>query len=339
MKQSQERTLNPLFRTHSGIFHGSTEALVGLPKGERPKEVALRVGVHTSIAGALVNAIDHAQKIGCDTFQIFSANPRGWRTSEPAASKYKEFRTRRTTSGLGPLVIHDNYLINQAAGDPIIRKKSVGAFRLEIKRALDLKADYLVFHPGSAKGDTVSEALRMCAASMKKAARGLRLNGLTLLVENTAGQGSTIGRSFEEVAEILNLAEGLPVGVCLDTAHCFEAGYPIHTAVGLSKTLRRIGKTFGIEKLRVIHANDSKTPFKSHADRHQHIGKGYIGLESFRRIVNHKALKYLPFICETPVDTPGDDERNIRTMRSLVRKSGSYPRASSKRQSRAARAD
>ena len=298
----------------------------------------MRVGVHTSIAGALVNAIDHAQKIGCDTFQIFSANPRSWRALEPAASQYREFRTRRADSGLGPLVIHDNYLINLAAADPFIRGKSVGAFRGEMKRALKLKADYLVFHPGSAKGGSVSGALRMCAASMKKAARGLRLNDLTLLVENTAGQGSTIGRSFEEVAEILILAEGLPVGVCLDTAHCLEAGYPIHTAVGLGKTLRRIGETFGLEKLRVIHANDSKTPFESHADRHQHIGKGHIGLEAFRRIVNQKALKYLPFICETPLDTPGDDERNIRTLRSLAKKSGSRPRASSRRQSRAVRA-
>ncbi len=286
----------------------------------------MRVGVHTSIAGALVNAVRHAKEIGCDTFQIFSANPRGWKAREPTPAQYEQFRAERAASGLGPLVIHDNYLINLASADRLIREKSVAAFRKEIQRALALEADYLVMHPGSAKGGTVGGAIRLCAESMKKAARGLTLDGLTILVENTAGQGSTIGRSFEEVAQILSLADGLPLGVCLDTAHCFEAGYPIHTQKGLARTLQQAGSTFGVERVRAVHANDSKTAFGSHSDRHEHIGKGRIGLAAFRRIVNHPALKFLPFICETPLDEPGDDRRNISALRKLAGRSPSPAR-------------
>ena len=299
-------------------------ALVPFP--EDSKDFGLRVGVHTSIAGALVNAVHHAKEIGCDTFQIFSANPRGWKAREPTETQYEDFRAERAASGLGPLVIHDNYLINLASADRSIREKSVAAFRKEIRRARALSADYLVMHPGSAKGGTVGSAIRLCAESMKKAAEGLTLDGLTILVENTAGQGSTLGGSFEEVAEILSLVDELPLGVCLDTAHCFEAGYPIHTRQGLAETLGKAGSTFGVERVRTVHANDSKTPFGSHSDRHEHIGKGHIGLAAFRRIVNHPALKDLPFICETPLDEPGDDKRNIRTLRKLAGQSPSPAR-------------
>jgi deoxyribonuclease-4 len=147
----------------------------------------------------------------------------------------------------------------------------------------------------------------------------LALDGLMVLVENTAGQGSAIGRTFEEVAEIIaGASRDLPVGACIDTAHCFEAGYPIHTPRGLPEALRQLESTVGLDKVLVIHANDSKTGFGSHADRHQHIGKGEIGAEAFRRIVRHPKLRQLPFICETPIDRPGDDRRNLRMMRLLA---------------------
>jgi deoxyribonuclease-4 len=140
-----------------------------------------------------------------------------------------------------------------------------------------------------------------------------------VLVENTAGQGSAIGRTFEEVAKIIaGAARDLPVGACIDTAHCFEAGYPLHTPRGLRETLRQLESTVGLANVRVIHANDSKTTFGSHADRHEHIGKGFIGREAFGRIVRHPKLKSIPFICETPIDRPGDDQRNLRMMRRLA---------------------
>jgi deoxyribonuclease-4 len=279
----------------------------------------LRVGVHTSIAGALENAAHRAKRLGCDTFQMFSANPRGWNTLEPTAEDYARFRAARARHGLSPVVVHDNYLINLAAPEPDKREQSVAAFRREIQRALALGADYLVTHPGSARGSSATEAIRACVESLRRAADGLPLNGLMVLVENTAGQGSAIGRTFEEVAEIIDGASrDLPAGACLDTAHCFEAGYAIHTREGLRETLRQLEASLGLDKVRVIHANDSKTAFGSHADRHQHIGRGEIGTEAFRRIVRHPKLRQLPFICETPIDRPGDDRRNLRMMRELA---------------------
>ena len=279
----------------------------------------MKVGVHTSIAGALENAVHHAKKIGCDTFQMFSANPRGWRAAEPAPEAYRRFREARVACGLAPAVVHDNYLINLSSVDPVIREKSIAAFRGEVRRAIELAADYLVTHPGSYKGGTVSAALKTCAESLLRAAQGLNLDGLTILIENTAGQGSAVGRTFEEVAEIISRAgRELPMGACIDTAHCFEAGYPIHTPRGLRETLKRLESAIGLEKVRVIHANDSKTAFGSRADRHEHIGRGEIGKEAFRRIVRHPSLKAIPFICETPIDRPGDDKRNLRMMRKLA---------------------
>ncbi len=279
----------------------------------------MRVGVHTSIAGGVEHAAHEAKRLGCDTFQMFSANPRGWASLNPTLEDCQRFREARAAYGLAPVAIHDNYLINLASADPVTRAKSVEAFRGEIKRALALGADYLIAHPGSAKGAAASRALRTFVESLMQAVRGARLNGLMILIENTAGQGSALGRTFEEVAEIIERVSGeLAVGACLDTAHCFEAGYPIHTAEGLRDTVRRLNSTIGMSKVRMIHANDSKTAFSSRADRHQHIGKGQIGLEAFRRIVRHPKLRMIPFICETPVDRPGDDKRNLRTMRKLA---------------------
>ncbi len=279
----------------------------------------MKVGVHTSIAGAIENAAHHAQKIGCDTFQMFSANPRGWRTLDPTPDDCARFRAAREGYKLSPLVIHDNYLINLASADAFIRERSIAAFRRELKRAVALGADYLVTHPGSAKGTSAAAGICTCIESLHLAAKGLKLNGLTILIENTAGQGSVIGRTFEEVAEIITGAENdLPVGACIDTAHSFEAGYAIHTAEGLRDAVKQLEATIGLEKVRVIHSNDSKTAFGSHADRHEHIGKGQIGAEGFRRIVRHPKLKNIPFICETPVDKPGDDKRNLRMMRRLA---------------------
>ena len=279
----------------------------------------LRVGVHTSIAGALANAARRAGEIGCDTFQMFSANPRGWRTLDPSPAECETFRAEREAYKLSPLVIHDNYLINLASADPEIRKKSIAAFRRELQRALAIGADYLVAHPGSSKGTTPPQAITTCIESLKKAAGGLTLNGLMVLIENTAGQGSVIGRNFEEVAEmVVGAGRELPVGACIDTAPSFAAGYAIHTPDGLARAVRQLEKTVGIKNVRVIHANDSKVAFDSHVDRHEHIGKGQIGAEAFARIVRHPKLRSIPFICETPVDEPDDDKRNLAMMRKLA---------------------
>ena len=279
----------------------------------------MKVGVHTSIAGALVNAAHHAKEIGCDTFQMFSANPRGWQSQEPTPADCEAFKGIRAGHQLTPVVIHDNYLINLASADSIIRSKSIAAFRRELERAVALGADYLVTHPGSAKGGSPTAAIAICIESLLQAAAGMKLDGLTILIENTAGQGTVIGRTFEEVAEIIAGAErDLPVGACIDTAHSFAAGYAIHTEDGLAATVKQLDSTIGMKKVLVIHANDSKTPFESHVDRHDHIGEGLIGGQAFARIVTHPKLKNIPFICETPVDEPGDDVRNLEMMRKLA---------------------
>jgi deoxyribonuclease-4 len=279
----------------------------------------MRVGVHTSIAGALENAAHRAHKIGCDTFQIFSANPRGWQTRDPSPQDCEKFREARARYGLRPLAIHANYLINLASSDPLIHSLSVRAFRRELVRAVALGADYVVIHPGSAKNGDRLKSAETLVSSLFEAARRLNLGGVMVLVENTAGQGNLLGTSFEEVAAILRgLKRAIAAGVCIDTAHLLAAGYAIHTREGLNETLQQLDATIGLENVRLVHANDSKAPGGSRVDRHQHIGKGYIGADGFREILRHPRLQGIPFICETPIDRPGDDRRNLRMMRKLA---------------------
>ena len=279
----------------------------------------MRVGVHTSIAGALENAAHRAHKIGCDTFQIFSANPRGWHTQDPSPADCERFREARSRYGLQPLAIHANYLINLASGDAVIRSLSIHALRQQLERAMALAADYVVIHPGSAKNGDRWEAAESFVRSLLEAARGLDLGGVVVLVENTAGQGNVLGASFEELAVILQGLRGaIAAGICIDTAHLLAAGYSIHTRQGLDETLRQLDNALGLENVRLVHANDSKTALGSRVDRHEHIGKGYIGAEGFRWILRHPKLRGLPFICETPIDRPGDDRRNLRMMRKLA---------------------
>lgn len=279
----------------------------------------MRIGVHTSIAGALANAAHRAHEIGCDAFQIFSANPRGWHEKKLSAESCEKFCEARAGYRLLPLAIHANYLINLAAADPMIRIPSVAAFRQELERTISLRAEYVVVHPGSAKNGSRKTAVKRFVQSLLTAIKPLRLDGLTVLIENTAGQGSVLGSRFEELAEILaGIKPKISAGACIDTAHSFAAGYAIHTPRGLSDMVRQLDATVGLESVRLIHANDSKAAFASHVDRHEHIGEGKIGVEGFRRIVRHPKLRAIPFICETPVDKPDDDRRNLEVMRRLA---------------------
>ena len=282
-----------------------------------------RIGAHTSIAGSLERAAEEAAALGCDTFQIFSRSPRMWRSARLDPAAVERLKEARERFGLTPLVIHGNYLVNLAAADPVVRKKSIAAFRDEVNRALTLGAEYLVIHPGSHRGRTLKRGMKTLAASVAKAVRGIRWNNLELLLENTAGGGASIGRDFSELAELRDMIRkktSLPVGFCIDTAHSYEAGFDVSTPGGLSSTLRLIDKTIGIETVRVIHANDSKTALGSNADRHEHIGKGKIGREAFRRMLHHPKLRGKPFILETPQDTDGGHRRNVRALMTLLRR-------------------
>ena len=284
----------------------------------------MRIGIHTSIAGALENAALKAVDLGANTFQIFSASPRMWRAVPAKPDQIKRFKAVREEHDLAPLVIHDNYLINLAARDPAMRARSIAAFRGEIERAVAIGAEYLVAHPGSYRGQTLERGIEAVAKGLNEAARGLKSRHLTILLENTAGSGAQVGSRFEELAELRHLARrglGFRVGFCLDTAHSLAAGYDVASAKGLRETVKQIERVLGLENVPVIHANDSKAPLGSRVDRHQHIGRGYIGLEGFRRILNHPKLRAKAFILETPVDKQDDDRRNVEALKSLCRKS------------------
>lgn len=278
----------------------------------------MRIGVHTSIAGALVNAIHRAERLNCQTVQIFSRNPRGWIARPLSSSDVQAFCRARDRAGIWPLIIHGVYLINLAAPDPSIREKSIVAFREEIKRALRLKADFIVIHPGSVKNGSPEEGITRCIHSIKRAAGRLRLGSPTILIENTAGQGGQIGCTFEQVAAILDGLDGLPVGCCLDTAHTFAAGYDIATPRGCHHTLSLIAATIGLDNLHVIHANDTRVPLGGAVDRHWHIGHGNISLATFSDLLHHPILGRRPFILETPKTSDEDDRRNLTTLRRLA---------------------
>ena len=186
--------------------------------------------------------------------------------------------------GLGPLVIHDNYLINLASPDRVMRARSIQAFYDELVRAVSLGADFLVAHPGSGLGTPTDQAISDIAQGMRQAARGVKFGGLRILIENTSGMGWAVGARFEEIKAILDQTGDLPMGVCLDTAHMFEAGYAITTEEGFEAALAAADRTFGLDRVYVLHVNDSKTPLGSRVDRHEHIGRGKIGLPAFARI-------------------------------------------------------
>jgi deoxyribonuclease-4 len=298
-----------------------------IPEPPAWQDGSFRIGIHTSIAGDITAALDTAAKLGANALQIFSCSPRMWPRggSRIAEADAARFRARRKELGLGPLVIHDNYLINLASPDRVMRTKSIQAFHDELIRAVSLGADFLVAHPGSCLGTDVNQGIAEIAQGMRQAARGMKLGGVRILVENTSGMGSAVGARFEEIKAILDQTGDLPIGVCLDTAHTLEAGYDITTAEGLETTLAAVDRTVGLDRVYVLHVNDSKTALGSRVDRHEHIGRGKIGLAAFRRILNHALLspgvQGLPgraFILETPIDRPGDDRRNVRALWELV---------------------
>lgn len=245
-----------------------------------------------------------------------------WRARVPDGAAVRQFAAARDRFDLHPLAIHVNYLVNLASADAVVRAKSIAAFRGELDRARAIGADYLVLHPGSYRGRGVEDAIRSFAVALRDAGRGFRHNGLTVLFENTAGSGCTIGSSFEELRLLRAEVEArtdLPVGFCLDTCHLLASGYDIATAAGLTATIQSASASLGWDSVRLIHANDSKTPLGSRVDRHENIGQGHIGAAGFRRLLRHPRLRAKPFILETPVRAPGDDRRNLDTLRRLAK--------------------
>lgn len=278
---------------------------------------AVRIGIHTSVRGGLEQAAERAYRLGCAAFQIFSSSPRQWRPWELSPNTCQQMKCLRERYALSPLVIHDSYLINLAASDPVVHARSREAFRAEIDRALLLGADYLVMHPGTSSLPR-ERALDNLAAAIRECAAGVDWNGLTLLIENTGGGSTRLGGSFGELAQLLQRLAGLPVGVCIDTCHCWIAGYDIVSPSGYEETIRELDAEIGLQRVRVIHTNDTDSRRGSHWDRHQHIGEGKLGLQTFKRWLNDPRMAGKAFILETPLDEEGDDQRNVQVLIALV---------------------
>jgi deoxyribonuclease IV len=283
--------------------------------------MAKRIGVHLGTTGGASNAVQRARESGANTLQIFTSSPRMWRAPAPDPRQCERMKKLRAELDVGPLVIHTSYLVNVCSQTKDFREKSVVAFRGEIERALAFGAEYLVLHPGSWKGMTRDEGLKLAAESIARAIDGLpwQGTGFSILIENTAGAECSLGGSFDQVAELVALlkAHG-PVGVCLDTCHTHVSGYDIVTEEGYKATMKQASETFGLDTVRVWHCNDAKADRGSKLDRHEHIGQGMIGVEPFRRLLNDKRFAHCAFIAETPVDEEGDEERNVRVLKSLV---------------------
>ena len=244
-----------------------------------------------------------------------------WKAPKVAPEQCERMRELRAKYDVGPLVIHTSYLVNVCSQNEEVRQKSIGAFRGEIERALQLGAEYLVLHPGSWKGMTREEGLVLAAQSITESIDGLAWQGtgFHILIENTAGAEFSLGGSFEQVAELVErLRATAPVGVCLDTCHTHVAGYDMVSAEGYEATVGQIESTMGLASVRVWHCNDAKAARGSKLDRHENIGQGTMGLEPFRRLLNDARFAHCAFVAETPVDEPGDDERNVRVLKSLV---------------------
>lgn len=279
-------------------------------------------GAHQSIAGGVFNAITRGQKAGCDTIQMFNKSSNQWRAKELAPDVVDEFFKQIEATGVTVSVSHTSYLINLASPDPALNKKSYDALKIELERCELLKIPNLVFHPGSHVGTGEEPGMDRISENINKLMDELSGDSVRLLLETTAGQGSNLGYSFEQLAYMMDKVEDKKrIGVCLDTCHIFAAGYAISDPKDYKKTMKNFDDTVGIDNLHIIHTNDSKREFGSRKDRHDHLGKGHIGIEAFRNFVNDKRLKNVPMILETPKEEDLlDDIENLKVLRGLVKK-------------------
>jgi deoxyribonuclease-4 len=280
-----------------------------------------RIGVHVGTAGGVWTAVERAVAAGANTFQIFSASPRMWKAAPVKAADAAKMMELRAKHDVGPVAIHASYLINVCSQTESVRVNSVAAFRGEVERAMALGAEFLVLHPGSWKGLTREEGLRLAAESIEKSIEGIDFAGkdFRILIENTAGAEFSLGGKLEQVAELVEtLKPCAPVAVCLDTCHVHVAGYDIVSPDGYIETMKIVESTVGFEAVKVWHSNDAKAAMGSKLDRHEHIGEGTIGAEAFRRLLHDKRFAHAAFIAETPVDAPGDEARNVGVLKTLA---------------------
>jgi deoxyribonuclease-4 len=278
----------------------------------------VRVGVHVSIAGSLDLAVDRAKESGCDVFQMFSRNPRGWGYKQLSDNDCEIYRGKIKATGIIP-VDHMPYLPNLASPKPDIYEKSIAALTAELDRCDRLGIPYLITHLGHHLGDGIAGG-RARVISAINTSLGESNTTVMLLLENTAGEKNSVGSSFEHIRGILDGIENhRRTGVCFDTCHAFAAGYELRTETGIADTLAQFDDQIGIGNLKIIHLNDTKGDRGSGLDRHEHIGMGFIGEDGFRNLLHHEVFSALPLICETPVDERRNDVGNIAKVRELAR--------------------
>jgi len=276
------------------------------------------LGVHVSTEGKIYEAVERTHQLGCNTMQIFSRNPQRWRDNFLDPKDIAEFNQRLDTFKIKPLFIHISYLINLASPNPKLYEVSIEAYIEDILEAGLLKAGYIVTHMGSHKETSEQAGIKRLIDALNIIIEKTKNCPVGILLENTSGSGSWLGYKFSHQKEIIDgLKRKERVGLCFDTAHAYLAGYDISTKDGLEGTLDEIDKLVGINFIKLIHLNDARGELGSRHDRHDHIGKGSIGLEGIKRIVNHPKLRSLPFILETPKKTEEDDIMNLNTVRKL----------------------
>ncbi len=278
----------------------------------------MKLGLHLSIVGMIDKVVDRAVERGCDTLQMFSRNPRGWRSKPLDSIEVERFRLKLKRKEIWPVFIHTPYLLNLASPKEKVYRKSVEALQDELVRAGELGVPYVVTHLGSHLGHGKTEGFKRIIASINDSLATVD-NRVVLLLENTAGTKNSMGSSFEDIKYIASRIEaGERVGVCFDTSHAFAAGYDLVSGGAIGHTLRRFDEAIGLEKLVLVHLNDSKGGLGSRLDRHEHIGMGKIGERGFRNILK-SSLGQLPLILETPIDERRSDVENLRVVRELAR--------------------
>ncbi|HDJ67158.1 MAG TPA: deoxyribonuclease IV [Nitrososphaeria archaeon] len=278
------------------------------------------LGAHVSISGSVDKAVDRAKDLGCTTFQIFTRNPRGWTAKPFKKGEVEEFRRKLEEYGFKIAVAHMPYLPNLASPDKSVYKKSVKSLMEELKRTEKLGLPYLVLHVGSHLGKGIEGGIKRVAEGINTAFSKVD-NDVMLLLENMAGQKNSVGSRFEDIRRIIDLINDKSrIGVCFDTCHAFAAGYDLRTKKAIQNTLEDFDKIIGLKRLKVVHINDSKGDLGSCIDRHEHLGLGKIGLRGLREFVHHPAIRPLPLILETPVDSRGNFKTNLAKLKRIYQK-------------------
>lgn len=280
------------------------------------------LGAHMSIAGGYYKSVEIAKRCGCDCVQLFTKNNNQWRAKPIHDDEAARFRATLKELSISHPIAHNSYLINLASPDDALWRRSIEAFVVELQRADQLGLAYVVTHPGASLTSGEEEGLRRIAAALDDIHAETRGIKARILLETTAGQGSCLGCHFEHLAEIINHVRAPErLGVCVDTCHIFAAGYPLATTRQYRSTMKKLATIVGLEQVKAFHLNDSKRELGSRVDRHEHIGKGHLGLEPFRHLLNDARFENVPMYLETPKGTSDGEEfdvMNLRTLRSLI---------------------